>query len=181
MHFQRPCTLPKSQWRRTRAERGERNRRDKKELVEEGRAHGILVYADGEPVGWCQYGPQEELPRIDSSRSYKALQLETTPGRLWRITCFVTDKKHRRRGVAGAALKAALESIRQKGGSVVEAFPLIPWEELCRARIRRSGYAPAFGNESTHGTLSMFEKQRFKVVGPYGLSNVVVRKPIAGG
>jgi hypothetical protein len=54
-------------------EKGVRNRRDKKELVEAGRSHGILVYADGEPVGWRQYGPHEELPRIDSSRKYRGL------------------------------------------------------------------------------------------------------------
>jgi 3-methyl-2-oxobutanoate hydroxymethyltransferase len=56
---------------------------------------------------------------------------------LWRISCFVTDKKHRRRGGASAALAAALESIRRKGGGVVEAYPIIPWEELCRA-IKRA-------------------------------------------
>ena len=178
MHFQRPCTLPKNQWRPTRLERGARNRREKKQLVEKGQAHGILVYANGEPVGWCQYGLQVELPRIDGSRSYRALQLKSTPGRLWRITCFVTDKKYRRHGVASAALRAALESIRKKGGGVVEAYPIIPWEELCRARVQRCGYAPAFGNESTHGALSMFEKQGFKVVGPCGMNNLVVRKEI---
>jgi ribosomal protein S18 acetylase RimI-like enzyme len=181
MHFQRPRTLPKSQWGRTRAERGLRNRREKKDLVEQGRAHGILVCAKGEPVGWCQYGSQGELPRIDNKRHYRALPLEDSTKKLWRITCFVTDKKHRRRGVASAALKTALESIRKKGGGVVEAYPLIPWEELCRARVRRCGHAPAFGNQSTHGTLSMFEKQGFKVVGPYGLNNVLVRKIVASG
>src|SRR5262245_16364098 len=71
MHFQRPRTLPKGQRRRTRAERGVRNRRQKKELVEQGLAHGILVYAKGEPVGWCQYGPREELSRIDNKRNYR--------------------------------------------------------------------------------------------------------------
>ena len=74
--------------------------------------------------------------------------------------------------MASAALAAALESIKSKGGGVVEAYPMIPWEELCRARVRRCGHAPAFGNASTH--------QGFKVVGPYGLSNVVVRKTVVG-
>jgi len=81
--------------------------------------------------------------------------------------------------VASAALAAALESISMKGGGVVEAYPMIPWEELCRARVRRCGHA-AFGNASTHGTLSMFERQGFEVVGPDGLSNVVVRKTVVG-
>ena len=34
-------------------------------LVQEGRAHGIVVYARGEPVGWCQYGPAYELPIVE--------------------------------------------------------------------------------------------------------------------
>ena len=101
--------------------------------------------------------------------------------KLWRITCFVTDRKHRRRGVASAALEAVLESIRRKDGGVVEAYPMIPWEELCRARFRRRGHAPAFGNSSTHGTLAMFERQGFKVVGPCGLRIVVGRKTGVGG
>lgn len=180
MHFQRPRTLPKNQWRRTRAERGARNRREKKELVEKGLAHGILVYANGEPVGWCQYGPREELPRINNNRSNQALRCETSAEELWRITCFVTDKKHRQRGVAATALEAALESISKKGGGVVEAYPMIPWEELCRARVRRCGHAPAFGNASTHGTLSMFEKQGFRKVGAFGLNNLIVRKRVRG-
>lgn len=182
MHFQRPRTLAKNQWRRTRTERGLRNRREQKDLVEQGRAHGILVYAKGQAVGWCQYGSREELQRIDNKRHYRALPLEDSTKKLWRITCFVKDKKHRRRGVAIAALKAALESIRERAGAApVEAYPIIPWEKLCRSRIRRCGHAPAFGNQSTHGTLSMFEKQGFHVVGPYGLTNLVVRKIVVTG
>jgi hypothetical protein len=41
-----------------RAERSVKNHRDKKDLLASGRTHGILVYANGEPVGWCQYGPK---------------------------------------------------------------------------------------------------------------------------
>lgn len=72
MHFHRPCALPKQKWLPTRAERAIRNRREKKALVESGRSYGILVYANNEPVGWCQYGSQEELPRIDNTRNYRA-------------------------------------------------------------------------------------------------------------
>jgi hypothetical protein len=74
-----------------------------------------------------------------------------------------------------------LKQSENGGEGVVEAYPIIPWEELFRARIRRCGHAPALGNESTHGTLSMFEKQGLKVLGPYGVSNVVVRKTVGGG
>ena len=169
VHFQRARGLPKSQQLRTRRERAVRNRRQKLELVEEGRAHGILVYADGEPVGWCQFGRREELPRIDNRRQYRGLAPDRDE-KLWRITCFVVDTRYRRRGIASAALKAALEAIKSNGGGLVEAYPLSRW--LSRA----------FGNESTPGVLSMFEREGFKVVAPFGTTRfstrVLVRKRI---
>src|SRR6185312_12037062 len=78
---------------------------DKKKLVAEGRSHGILVYSGGEAVGWCQYGRADELPRIDDDPNYRGL---VPPNRdnLWRIPCFVVDKRFRRQGVGSAALKA---------------------------------------------------------------------------
>jgi len=108
MYHQRPRFSSEFREPRTRAERAVRYRREKRELVEKGCAHGILVYAKGEPAGWCQFGPREELPRIDNSPKYRRLALEDETDRLWRITCFVVDKQYRRRGVAGAALKGAL-------------------------------------------------------------------------
>jgi GNAT superfamily N-acetyltransferase len=148
--------LPRCQQLPTRAERGVRNRKEKRALIEKGCAHGIIVYANGEPVGWCQYGPSEELPRIDNSRKYQALAPKHGKRKLWRITCFAVLKKYRKRGVASAGLKAALQAIRDKGGGLVEAYPINRW--LTRA----------FGNESTHGTASMFRKAGFKTVVSFG-------------
>lgn len=53
MLFHRGRHLPKVEFP-TRAEMGIRNRQEKRSLVEAGEAHGILVYAGDEPVGWCQ-------------------------------------------------------------------------------------------------------------------------------
>lgn len=158
MHFHRPCALSKEKWLRTRAERAVSSRREKKALVDAGRSHGFMVYANGEPVGWCQYGPSEELPRIDSKRNYRANAPGPVAKRLWRITCFAVLENHRKSGVAGAALKAALQSIRKKGGGLVEAYPIAHWQSR------------AFANESTHGTASMFKKYGFKVVAPFSLT-----------
>jgi GNAT superfamily N-acetyltransferase len=178
IHFHRPRGLPKSKWPRTRAERGARNRREKREIVEKGRSHGILVYANEEPVGWCQYGPREELPRFDNSRIYRGLAPEGGTQRIWRITCFAVLKNYRRRGVASAALKAALEAISKRGGGLVEAYPIPNWKDLRRSELRRRGRAPAFGNVSTHGTVSMFEKEGFKAVAPFGSINVLMRRTV---
>ena len=138
------------------------NRQQKRKLVANGRSHGVLVYSKGEPVGWCQYGSREELPRIDSSPSYRGLAPGGDAGRVWRITCFVVDKKYRKQGVASAALKAALEAIRNKGGGLVEAYPIVRW----------GAYREYLG------TVSMFKKQGFKIVAPFGESNVVMRKKV---
>ena len=99
------------------AKRAARNRQRRRELVENGSSHGILVYSKDEPVGWCQYGPREELPRFDNYPSYRRPARESGAMRLWRITCFTVDRKHRQQGVASAALKAALQAIRDGEGA----------------------------------------------------------------
>jgi hypothetical protein len=72
MYNHRSGTLPDKK-EDSRAKQIERNRRQKKALVEQERSHGILVYAQGKPVGWCQYGLSQELPRIDSNPNYRKL------------------------------------------------------------------------------------------------------------
>jgi GNAT superfamily N-acetyltransferase len=169
MHFHRPRRLPKAEWLPTRAQRAVRNRRQKRELVERGCSHGILVYAEGEPVGWCQYGRREELPRIDNGRKYGALAPKTAAP-LWRITCFAVLKPYRQLGVATFALQAALKAIKRQGGGLVEAYPIDWW-------LPRT-----FGNESTHGTASMFRKAGFKPLASLGStrfsSHVLMRKVV---
>ncbi len=163
MIFQRPGPIPKKereQW--TKKQRIAKDRQDKKDLVDKGCSHGILVYSQGEPVGWCQFGPREESPRIDAGRVYKKLSLDSRGKKLWRITCFWVERRHRNSGVASAALNAALDSIRKRGGGLVEAYP-----------ATQKGF-PA----DWFGTLSMFEKEGFGVVAPFGKDNVLVRRTI---
>ena len=143
----------------------EHNRKRKKALVEQGRSHGILVYEDDVPVGWCAYGPKEEFPRVDRGRYYRKLDLKEER-RLWRIICMVVDKDHRGQGVATSALKGALASIRRQGGGIVEAYPV----------VSKKG-----GSQSLwFGTVGMFEREGFKPVAPLGASRLmrkVVRSP----
>ncbi|MDG7012693.1 MAG: GNAT family N-acetyltransferase [Nitrososphaerota archaeon] len=140
--------------------RAARNRREKKASVSRGTAHGILVYDGEEPVGWCQYGPREEIPRVDAMRRYKALNREPAGGKLWRISCFSVERRYRKKGVASRALEAALDSIKRQGGGLVEAYP-----------VRRTGALATW-----FGTVSMFEKQGFELAAPFGKSNVLMEK-----
>lgn len=170
MYFHRGAHLSRAD-HPTRVEAGVRNREEKRALVAAGRAHGILVYAAAEPVGWCQFGPPAELPGVETGRRYGPAYRRATAGDghagegpevAWRITCFVVDKRHRGRGAARAALRGALDAIGRRGGGLVEAFPLVDG----RPSAAHGGYLP------------LFEQQGFAVVAPFGAAAVLVRRTV---
>ena len=99
---------------------GTQNRSEKESRVKEGRAHAALVYDGTTCVGWCQFGPTEELPRIKAQRAYRE-GLTALPD--WRITCFFVDKSYRGKGVASAALEGALKEIARLGEERWRAIP----------------------------------------------------------
>ena len=140
------------------------NRSDKEARVREGRAHAALVF-DGETcVGWCQFGPTDELPRIKHQRAYRD-GLTSLPD--WRITCFFVDKAYRRKGVAAAALEGALEQIDRLGGGTVESYP-----EDAEGRSVSSSFLH-------NGTVAMFEQQGFARDRRIGKDRWVVAKTLA--
>ncbi|MDQ3715818.1 MAG: GNAT family N-acetyltransferase [Actinomycetota bacterium] len=157
---------------RTRAEQSVVNQRAKRNLLLKGLAHGVLVYADGEPIGWCEYGPKDELPVLDRPRGRFAKPATGgLPDEDWRITCFVVAKKYRRQGVATVALQAAIASIRDHGGGVVEAYPLDP--------ATSDRWGPGTRADYGHfGTVSMFEAEGFARVGWLRQSNAIMRKTV---
>jgi len=162
MYYQRPKpvkTASTNEWRRI-------NRRDKEALVRRGKSHAILVYDGETPIGWCQYGTGEELPRIDAGRGYRKVGPPAEAKTLWRITCFFVDRAYRGRGVAKFALKAALSSIRRRGGGIVEAYPVVS---------ERMAAVPEW---RWFGTPGMFRREGFREVAPLGTSGVLMRKTI---
>jgi ribosomal protein S18 acetylase RimI-like enzyme len=119
------------------ADQRDANLATKCNLLERALAHGILVYAEGEPVGWCQFGPINELP---IPRKAKPLPDDVAQN-AWRITCFCTMKDYREQGVAELALRAALDSIRKRGGGLVTAHPVVglPHDQRLDELIREYG------------------------------------------
>src|SRR2546422_4329617 len=144
-----------------------RNRLDKRALVRSGRSHAILVYDGRTPVGWCQYGSQAELPRIDARIGYRKVGPPPGARKLWRITCFFVDSRYRGRGVAKLALNRALESIKKQGGGIVEAYPVVS---------KKMAAVPEW---RWFGTPGMFLKEGFRKVAPLGTSGVLMRKTIS--
>jgi len=124
------------------------NREAKRRLTSEGRAHGTIIFCGGDPVGWCQYGPKEELPRIDRKRGYR----QTSPN-AWRITCLFIAPGHRRSGLGTFAVKESVRAMRKAGVRAVEAYPV---EGERSATLLWSG------------TPKLFEEAGFSRSGPLG-------------
>jgi GNAT superfamily N-acetyltransferase len=172
---------------RTRPELKPFHAAQKQELVGRRRAHGVLVYCDGEPIGWCQFGSVDEL-RIDPWQGERDSGAGEDEGADWRITCFVTDKRHRQRGVAGIALRAALDAIRKRGGGVVEASPIAFFMGNAAAARAAERVVPgvgivnaahgSFGNVSHRGTVAMFEDAGFEPVAIHRRTHVVMRRRV---
>ena len=78
----------------------------------EGHAHAALVYQGPTCIGWCHFGPTDELPRI-KRRSAHLHGLSVAPD--CRITCFFVDSQYRRRGVPPPGSKAL--SVRSHGSA----------------------------------------------------------------
>ncbi len=143
----------------------EQRRALKEARVRDGRAHAALVYDDGRCVGWCQFGPTDELPRIKSLKSYQS-GLQRLPD--WRITCFFVARTHRHRGVADVALGAAIDEIARLGGGVVESYP----EDTTGRTVS--------GSFLHNATLRMFERHGFVRDRQIGKYRWVARRHVAG-
>jgi GNAT superfamily N-acetyltransferase len=120
------------------------NRERKLERVRAGAAHAALAFDGEDCLGWCQFGPPAELPRIKNRAAYEKTRT-TSPD--WRIACCYVGKGHRRRGVAAAALAGALDLIAGLGGGKVEGYP------------EDAGSVPA--GFLYHGALSTYESLGF--------------------
>jgi len=95
------------------------NREAKRRITSEGKAHGTIVFCGVDPVGWCQFGPKEELARIDRKRGYKPISPDA-----WRVTCLFIAPGHRRSGLAAYAVRESVRTMKKAGVRAVEAYPV---------------------------------------------------------
>jgi GNAT superfamily N-acetyltransferase len=113
-------------WRLARPEyerqKGEGNRRAFRKIVEAGEAPGLLAYEGARPVGWCAVAPRESYPRLERSRVLA--RVDERP--VWSVVCLFVDRAFRRRGVTVGLLRAAAAHVRERGGALVEGYPVEP-------------------------------------------------------
>jgi GNAT superfamily N-acetyltransferase len=144
-------------WRQERGEdwaklKGAINKRRFRALVRAGRAHGVLAYLDGVPVGWAAFDRRRDLAKLDRAPSLACDDAE----QVWSLPCFFVKAGYRKRGVASALLAAAVKAVRRRRGAVIEAYPV---------RAGRFGKAIPAAFAWT-GTIPMFETAGFEAVGP---------------
>jgi GNAT superfamily N-acetyltransferase len=113
---------------------------------------GLIAYLDGEPVGWCAVEPRPRYPSLLRSRVVTGGSTEDPSDEtVWAVTCFVVRTDHRRRGVAAALVRAAVDHARSRGASVIEGYPIDTAEREATTSVLY------------HGTVSLFEGAGFEV------------------
>jgi len=132
------------------AMRGARAKEAFKNLVQKGKAHGMLAFAGDEPVGWCSFGPRQDFPVIEERSAYKRSDTKD----VWSITCFFIHRKWRGKGLSRGLLRAAVEVMQKRGVRVVEGYPATTTEDGRRLRADMAWTGP----------LNIFEEQGFKTV-----------------
>lgn len=131
-------------WRLTRKEfesqKGEKNRRAMKALIQSGEIPGILAFSEDKAVAWCSVAPRDHFPALARSRILKPL--DELPA--WSITCFFVDKQFRRRGLSAQMIRAAVDYVKKQGGTIVEAYPVEPRKDKMPDAFAWTGLASAF-------------------------------------
>ncbi len=138
---------------------GEENRRALKSIADEGRMPGLLAYRGGRVVGWCSVAPREEFGRLN--RSPVLRPVDDQP--VWSVVCFFIHRTARRSGVGAALLIAAVDHVRDRGGSIVEGYP-----------VDVAGKVPS-GSVFT-GTAAMFRAAGFEEVARRSAARPIMRR-----
>jgi GNAT superfamily N-acetyltransferase len=137
-------------WRGSDRARDEARRTNRERLGDllraDAYAPGLIAYIGDEPAGWLGFGPRRAMPRLVKGRTIPAL--DDKP--VWSIGCFRIRAGYRRRGVARALLRAAVEHVRAVGAPGIEAYPI-------DAEGQRIDVAFGFT-----GFTSMFEAEGFR-------------------
>jgi len=103
----------------------ENNRAAKLARLREGKTHGVLSFESHDGVDLCvgsmQIEPRSSLHKLTTRMPYRDLPAD--PGR-WSVGCVLVRESHRRRGVARALLRGAIELLRANpSATAIEAYP----------------------------------------------------------
>lgn len=101
---------------------------------------GVVAYRGDLPVGWCGFGPRSSMARLVRSRTIPA----TDGLPVWSIVCFSIRPGYRRRGIAKALLRGAIDYARAHGAAGLEAYPTDPAGTRRDATFSYTGFTTMF-------------------------------------
>ena len=130
-------------------------------LVRSGADLGLLVVEDSRAHGWVAVAPRPTYSRLEAS---SLTRVDDHGPDVWTVTCFFVRAGHRKSGIGGALLSAAVDHAMSRGARVVEGFPV-------DTEGRRMG-----SGELYHGTLGMFTDAGFEFVERRGKRRALVRR-----
>jgi ribosomal protein S18 acetylase RimI-like enzyme len=142
------------------------NRRTMEARINVGEMEGLLAFEGADVVGWVNVQARHKLPHCFARLGIAPTPLPCEPFEAAAIVCFVIAPSRRRRGIARALLRGALESFAARGFKLIDAFPF------------RSGDSQ-LDTDHFHGPLSLFLDAGFSVLGQHK-HLTVVRKLLAG-
>ncbi|WP_410674819.1 GNAT family N-acetyltransferase [Amycolatopsis sp. cmx-4-68] len=129
-------------------------------------ATGLVAFLDDEPAGWCAVEPRPAYRRLLRSRLvWDGRDEDPEDDGVWAVTCFVTRKGFRRRGVSTALAKAAGDFARERGARAVEGYPIVV----------EPGQKVAWPAELFVGTVGIFADAGFTEVSRPTARRVVMR------
>jgi GNAT superfamily N-acetyltransferase len=101
---------------------------------------GLLAYHAGRPVGWCHVNFKKEVAVYRTGAGDKEAM----------ILCYVIAPDMRRKGLATMLLGEAVEMMKEKGATTIEAYP------MKNPKVMEHNY---------HGFLEMYLAKGFRIVG----------------
>ena len=128
-----------------------------------GTTTGLVAYLDEEPAGWCAVEPRTGYPRLllKTRVPWEGRAEDKADDSAWAVTCFVTRKGFRRRGISRALAGAAVDFARERGARALEGYPMITEPDLL--------------GELHVGSRSIFADAGFSEVAQPTLRRVVMR------
>lgn len=139
------------------------NRKALAALVEADARPGLLAYRGDVPVGWVSVAPREAYSRLD--RSPISRPVDARP--VWALVCLYVPRAHRGAGVARALVRGAVDYARERGASIVEAYPVD--EDL----------GPVSADHAYHGLVGLLRSEGFEEVARRRAKRPVMRRFLA--
>lgn len=92
-----------------------------------GTTSGLIAYLDAEPAGWCAVEPRLAYQGLlrNNRTPWTERAEDKLDGTVWAVTCFFTRAGFRKRGIARALARAAVDHARDRGARAIEGYPII--------------------------------------------------------